>query len=153
MNRKLIAVPLLAVFLMFSIVPQIAQADGYKKGKGCHKGLDGKIFYKAGFILKNEEELGLSDKQVEKVKALKFATKRELVKRNAEISLVKIDIKEKLYKDKVDVTGINSLIDKKYELKKEKAKYLVKQYADLKGILTDAQLNQMKALWRKQCKK
>ena len=104
-------------------------------------------------MLKNEDELGLSDKQVAAIKELKFDTKRELVKRSAEIDLVKIDIKEKLYKDKVDVKGMDPLIDKKYELKKEKAKYLVKQYAALKGILTDKQLEEMKVLWRKSCKK
>ena len=67
--------------------------------------------------------------------------------------MVKIDIKEKLYMDKVDVSGINALVDKKYELKKEKAKYLVKQYADLKAVLTDDQLDEMKSLWRKSSKK
>ncbi|MFC1548813.1 Spy/CpxP family protein refolding chaperone [Candidatus Omnitrophota bacterium] len=153
MNRKLIVFPLLVVFLMFSVVPYIAQADGYKGKGGYHKGLDEKIFYKAKFMLKNEDELELSDKQVDKIKEIKFATKRELVTKSAEIGLVKIDIKEKLHEDKVNVAGINPLIDKKYELKKEKAKYLVKQYAALKGVLTDKQLDEMKGLWRKSCKK
>ncbi len=153
MNRKLIVFPLLVAFLMFSVVPYIAQADGCKKKGGYYKGCDEKIFHKAKFMLKNEDELELSDKQVDKIKEIKFATKRELVKRSAEIDLVKIDIKEKLYKDKVDVAGIDPLIDKKYELKKEKAKYLVKQYAALKGVLTDKQLDEMKALCRKSCKK
>ncbi len=153
MNRKLVVFPLLVAFLMFSFVPYIAQADGSKNKEGYHKGLDEKIFYKAKFMLKNADELELSDKQVDAIKELKFATKRELVKRSAEIDLVKIDIKEKLYKDKIDLAGINPLIDKKYELKKEKAKYLVKQYAALKGILTDKQLKELKVLCRKSCKK
>ncbi|MFH1552248.1 MAG: hypothetical protein ABID83_01225 [Candidatus Omnitrophota bacterium] len=153
MNKKLIVIPLIMLFCVFSLAPYVAQADGYKKEKGYDKGLDEKIFCKAKFILQNEDELGLSDKQVEKIKALKFETKRELVKRDAEIDLVMIDIKEKLYMDKVDVPGMNALIDKKYEMKKEKAKYLVKQYADLKAILTDEQMDKMKALWKKSCKK
>ncbi len=153
MIRKLVVFPLLVFFLVFSLVPYVAQADGYGREKRYHKGLDEKVFYKAKFILENQDELGLSDKQVEQIKDLKFATKRELVSKDAEIDLVKIDIKEKLYEDKVDVPGMNALIDKKYELKKAKAKYLVKQYADLKGILTDEQLKAMKTLWRKSCKK
>lgn len=153
MNKKLVVVPLLAVFLMSGIVTHIAQADGYRKKDGYHKGFDEKIFYKTKFMLKNEDELELSDKQVDKIKELKFAIKRELIKREAEIDLVKIDIKEKAYKDKVDVAGMEPLIDKKYELKKEKAKYLVKQYVALKEILTDKQLEEMKKLWRKSCKK
>ena len=148
MNRKLMVFPLLVIFLVFGLVSHVAQADGFGKGKGCREGLDGKVFYKVMVILKNRDELGLSDKQVERVKDLKFATKRELVNKDAEIDLVKIDIKEKLYEDKVDVPAVNALIDKKYDLKKAKAKYLLKQYTDLKSILTDEQLKKMKTLRR-----
>lgn len=152
MNKRFLVLPLLAFFLIFSLATCIAQADGCGKGKGGYKGLDEKIFFKAGFLLKNQEELALTDKQIEQIKELKFATKRELVKKDAEIDLVKIDIKEKLYEDKVNVNEVNSLVDKKYDLKKAKAKYLVKQYADLKGVLTDKQIKEMKALWKKSCK-
>ena len=58
--------------MMLGVVPQIAQADGYKKKEGCHKGLDGKIFYKAKFMLKNTDELELSDQQVDKIKEIKW---------------------------------------------------------------------------------
>ena len=152
MNKKLFALPLLVFFLIFSLMPYAAQADGYKKGGGYHKGMDEKIYYKAKSMLKNQDELGLSDKQVDQIKDIKFATKKELIMKDAEIDLAKIDIKGKFYEDKVDVAGLDPLIDKKYDLKKAKAKYLVKQYADLKGILTDDQMKEMKSICRKSSK-
>jgi len=152
MIRKLIVFPLLVLFLMFSLVPYIAQADHYKKGGRHHKDLDEKIYYKAKFMLKNQDELGLSDEQVNKIKDLKYATKREVIKRDAEIDLVKVDIKQKLHEDKTDVEGINTLIDKKYALKNEKAKYSVKTYADLKNILTEEQMKELKTLFREKTK-
>ena len=150
MYRRLVILPLLVAVMMFSVMPYMAQADGSeKKGEYHHKGLDEKIFYKAKIMLKNEDELDLSEEQVADIKKLKFDTKRELIKKSAEIDLVKIDIKEHLYTDKIDVAAIDPLIDKKYELKKNKAKYLVKQYAALKGILTDEQLGKLKTLCKK----
>ena len=124
MKRKFLVFPLVIFFLMFSLVPYVAQAETCKKAKGHEKGIGTKIFCKkAKFILNNQDELGLSDKQVKQIKDLRSTTKRELIKRDAEIALATFDIKEKLHKDKVDVTGTNPLIDKKHELKKAKEKY------------------------------
>ena len=153
MVKKLVIFPLVVAFLMLSLAPGLAQADGWKKGRGYDKGLDEKIYFKAGFLMMNQEELGLSEKQVDQIKAIKMATKRELVKRDAEIDLVKLDIKEKMYEDKIDPAAIDPLIDRKYDLKKARAKYLVKQYAALKGVLTDEQQEKMRSVWRSHCKK
>ena len=134
-------------------MPQIAQADGCKKRGGYHKGLDEKIFYKAKFMLKSQDELELSDRQIDKIKKLKVAAKKELIMKKAEIDLIKVDIKAKLYGDKVDVPGINKLIDEKYKLKSAKAKYLVKTYAGLKDVLTKKQMKEFKTLCHKAYKK
>jgi len=152
MNKKIFVYSLLISFLAVSLTPCAADAGGWGKGKRHDKGLDEKICYKAGFMMMNEEELGLSDEQVDKIKDIKMATKREMVKRGSEIDMVKLDIKEKMYEDKIDPADLDPLIDKKYELKKAKAKYLVRQYADLKGVLSDDQMKELKSLWRKSCK-
>ena len=153
MNRKFIVFPLVLLFLVFSCVPQIAQADGGRKKGGYHKGLDEKIFYKAKFMLKNQDELELSKKQIDKIKELKVAAKKELIKRNAEIELMKVDIKVHLYEDRVNVPAVNKLIDEKYKFKNAKAKYLVKTYADLKNVLTEKQMKEFKMLCHKAYKK
>ncbi|MDP8299305.1 MAG: hypothetical protein P9L88_05335 [Candidatus Tantalella remota] len=154
MTKKFIVLPVLVLFLM-CLIPQFAQADGgYKGGGGYHqKGLDSKILYKAKFMLKNQDELGLSAEQVKKIKEVKIAVKKDTVKRNAEIELIKIDIKAKMYDDKLDVAGIDKLIDKKYDLKKAKAKALVQTCSDMRDILTEDQMKEFKAMCRKSCKK
>ncbi|MGD2278547.1 MAG: hypothetical protein PVH45_00450 [Candidatus Omnitrophota bacterium] len=152
MNRKFLVFALAALFLAFSCVPQAVLAKGYEKRGEYRKGLDGKVFYKAKSMLKNQDELGLSDKQVKQIKDLKYAAKKELVRRNAEIKLTSIEIKEKLYEDRIDVHGINKLIDKKYKLKNAKAKYLVQVYAELKNVPTKEQMKKFKKLLRKACK-
>ena len=69
---------------------------------------------------------------MKKVKDLKFSLKRQLITSKADIDLVVVDIKEKMMDDVLDVEAINILIDKKYELKKAKAKAYEKiiEYTD-----------------------
>lgn len=153
MKKRWMAVPLAVVFLFCSIAP-MALADGhYKKGGYDKKGLDDKIYCKAKFMLRNGDELGLSDEQIDRIMDITFATKRGLIDRNAGIWHVKTDIKEKMHEDKTDVPGLQALMDKKYELKKERARFLVQQYAAMKGVMTDEQYTEAKKLWWKEDKK
>ncbi|MFC1624182.1 Spy/CpxP family protein refolding chaperone [Candidatus Omnitrophota bacterium] len=140
---------ILVLVLSFAVPATYAYDCGKSKGKGhSSKGLDEKIFYKAHFILKNEEELGLSDEQVKEIKDLKIKTKKDLIKSKAEIELAALDVKTKLWEDVIDTEAISGLIDKKYELKKAKVKSLVEAYAALKNILTEDQKKTLKSLWR-----
>jgi len=154
MGKKIAVVILLAVFAVSSFLPSTAMAYGKEKDKACHgkKGLDEKILWKAHFFLRNSDDLELSDEQVKQIKDLKFAVKKELVVQNADIEVLGIDIKSKLYSSEIDTEAISKLIDQKYDLKKAKAKYLVGKYAELKGILTAEQKEKLRDLW-KQCKK
>ena len=144
---------MLAVFvLLFSIPGGEAYAHGYGKTKGHHWDLEEKFSYKARFILESQDKLELSDKQAERIKDLKIKTKKALIRKNAELDILSLDLKTELRKDKIDTNAANELIDEKYELKKEKAKSLVEAYAALKDILTEEQRAKMKELHKK-CKK
>ena len=85
------------------------------------------------------------------IKTLKVEAKKELIRKNAEIKLLEIDIKSAMYADNIDVEAIGKLIDAKYDLKKEKAKNTINKYVELKGILTPEQKDTLKGL-KKQCK-
>ncbi len=129
---------------------------GYKKhhgdkGKKCE--LEKKLMKKFGIIFKNKEELEISDETLAKLKELKIATKKDLIMKNAEIEIISIDAKAKLWSDPIDVDGLNGLIDKKYDIKKAKAKVLVQAYADLKALLSDEQKEELKALFKAKMKK
>ena len=72
--------------------------------------------------------------------------------KEAEIEVIGVDIKAKLWEDPIDVQAINALVDKKYDLKKEKTKYLIATCAALKGILTDSQKDKVKELYKSKAK-
>lgn len=151
--KKVLAV-LMVVALCLSVTT-LSYAGDYGKKSGCYvkKGgyLESKVLKKAHFILSNKEELSLSDEQYDKIKAMKISVKKNLIKQDAQIDLLAIDIKTEMWEDKPNVAAIDKLIDQKYDLKKEKAKMLVKTYVDMKGILSDSQMDEMKALYKK-CK-
>jgi len=144
MKRIAVLIIILSCFLITS-----AYADSREKSKNHKYGLDTKIFHKVRLALKNQEELGISDEQYEKLKTLKANTKKDLIKRKAEIDIIGVDIKSKLGEDTIDTKGINKLIDQKYELKKAKAKALVEAYAAFQNILTDDQKKKLKDISHK----
>ena len=148
MNKKIMVTMTVIFVLMFGVVTLEAHA----KTKGHGWNLEKKFSCKTHLILKNTEELGLSDKQVEEIKDLKIATKKDLIRKSAEIDIAALEIKAKMWADPMDTDAINKLVDKKYDLKKEKTKSLIAAYATLKGTLTDGQKTKLKEVFKK-CKK
>ena len=143
---------LLVSFLCIGIIAAGAYAYAYdKKGDGG-RSFEKKFNSKVKMIMSNAEELELSDAQLKQIKDLKMKIKKALIRQDAEIDIATLDIKAEMWQDKTDTGAINKLIDKKYDLKKEKAKAVVGAYADLKGILTKGQQEKMKEIM-KSCKK
>lgn len=143
-----VAVPLVLVLTLALLMP----AAYAEKGKGmgdCHQGIEEKVSYKTRLFLKNQEELGLSDEQIKKIKDLNLQTMKDSIKAKAEIEIIALDIKAKMQEETIDTAAINKLIDEKYELKKAKAKSSVKAYAGLKNILTKEQKEKLKGLFKK----
>lgn len=152
MGLAVLVLPLLSLVA----VPQI----GYAKygSHGCTKcashgsgdwSLEEKFFHKAHFILENADALGLSEKQIADVKALKMNVKKMIIRQDSEVSITKLDIKAKLYDYPVDAQAIHQLIDRKYEFKKDKSKQLAQAFADLKNGLSAEQYAKMKDIWKK----
>lgn len=154
-KKQLLTYVVVFILAVSFIVPVVMAEDGRGKGKGHYgkKGdLQGKLMKKAHFILKNKEELGLTDEQVDKVKTLKIETKKSLIRQKADIAIIAIDIKAALWEDTIDKVAIGKLIDQKYDLKKASAKTLVGAYADMKSVLTDEQKEKCKELFKSKIK-
>jgi len=149
--RKIFAVLLVSALVLGSAGVDVCSAGHYKEGKSGY-GHEAKVCKKAKMILSNKAELGLTDEQAAKVKDLSSKVKKDLIRKDAEIDIVAVDLKAQKYKDPVDVAAVNELIDKKYELKKDKAKYQVAAYAELKDIMTTEQKSKLKEIYGK-CKK
>lgn len=153
MKTKIIA----AVLILFVAFSGISYADAGNKCKSCGDkkefSMKDKFFEKIKFVHKNQEALEITDDQLAKIKDLKIKTKKELIRKHADIEVIKIDIISFLYQEKINVDAINKLIDKKYDIKKEKAKLLVSSLADLKGILTKDQCAKLKQCYKNKCGK
>ena len=144
---------LLVFVLVLGLLAGVSFAeDGrYGKSKGQYGNYEKKGGSRALMMLKNKDELGLSDEQVEKIKTLKISAKKESIKKNAEIEIIDLDITAEMSKDNFDLEKMNTLIDQKYDLKKAKAKSSIADSAALKDVLTEKQKIKLKELY-KECK-
>ena len=116
-------------------------------GKMSHEMEIGDMFFhKAHMALKNATELGLTSDQTEKIKALKYSVGKSVIKEDADIKALALDIKEALGKDEVDVNAVNKLIDQKYVLKAQKTKEAIGSYVSLKKILSADQFKKLKEM-------
>ena len=141
--KRLIAILAFALCVFLSgSVP--ARADegmtGYKID------LDKMFMHKAIFILEKADQLGLSDEQAGKIKLLKYAVEKSLVKSEADIESTALDIREGLEKDEADVNSLNTLIDKQYEIKGQQDKDMIAAYAEFNKILTKDQVKKLKSI-------
>ena len=105
-----------------------------------------KFFHFAHSILENHEELGLTDVDVKKVRDLKIGMKKSMIRNRAEVELLMVDIISSLYQEKPEISEINRLIDKKFEIKKAGMKKLIAAFVGIKKLLSKEQMKQVKAI-------
>ena len=144
---------MLVGLVAFMVAIPVAQAKGFKEGGGkdykycpLKSGLDSKFLHKAHFIAENAKDIGLSDQQADGIRNLKSGVKKEIIKRDAEINAIGVDIHDQLRQRPINADTVNALVDQKYELKKAKTKYVVGALAQLKASLSDEQYEAMKGL-------
>jgi len=105
-----------------------------------------KFFHFAHSILENYEELGLTDEDAKKIRELKIGTKKSLIRNTAEVELFTVDIIVKLHEDKPEISEINKLLDKKFDVKKAGMKKLIAAFIGIKKLLSKEQMKKMKAI-------
>ena len=161
--KRMSGVLVLVVFVLAGVTTW-SFADDYPMGR-CGKrcmsemmeskmDLDDMFSHKVHFIMANAEAIGLSDEQAEKVMMMKYAVKRNLIKDDADIESLALDIKEALGKEEVDINAVNMLIDKKYSAKAKKTKEIIGACMEIKKMLTKEQYKKLKDMWmgRMMCK-
>jgi hypothetical protein len=156
MRKKIVGIGCLILFFSAILLNSNLYAYGrkyqeVKSDKAYRWTIEDKFFKKAGFLMRNQEEIGLTEEQIKDIKILKMDIKKALIMKKAEIEVKAIDIKSMLWQDEINIKKINKLIDEKYEIKKGKTKLLVKAYTDIKGMLTAEQKIAMKVVWEKKC--
>jgi Spy/CpxP family protein refolding chaperone len=144
-----------ALALIVGLTQSVSFADkGYRHGEREYekKSIEGKFFKTIRLIYLYQDELKVSDEQLDQIKELKLALKKDLIRKKADIEVIKADIHSLLYEDEVDVAAVNRFIDQKYEIKKAKSKMIVESYANLKKVLTKEQMDKLRQIVRDQKK-
>ena len=129
-----------------------------KKDSSCHKDRGSKCSFAGCFMkapccaLKNKEKLSLTTEQETKIKDLCTKTRKDFIQLKATAETAEVDIKTKLMEDNLDTKVLNSLIDIKFELKKQMVKSLINSHVTLLSLLTPEQKEQFKTVME-ECKK
>lgn len=147
MKAKL-AVAVLVVFALAACGAVGVWADGWGKGVKHDPSLEDKFYDKVEILMAHQDHLGISDDQMKKVKEIKIKTKKEIIKTNADIDIIAVDLKAAMWEDPMDTAAIDKMLDKKYDLKKQMAKTLVAGCAEIQNILTKDQKDKLKALMK-----
>lgn len=135
-------------FSSATYVQACSMADGTPKDRD--ESVTKKVFEKIKIINTYQDELEVSDEQLTKIRDLKIALKKEHIRRDAEVELLKLDITSLLYADQVDVEAVNKLIDKEYSAMKAKTKKSIASYVELNSVLNKDQMTELKELSAKQ---
>jgi len=97
-----------------------------------------------------QDELGMSDADVQKIMALKIKTKKEHLKNEAQVECLALDIMAGIWSEKPDVAAIKKLIDAKFELKSAGMKNTVVAFIALKSMFTKDQMKKLKEICKRQ---
>lgn len=113
-------------------------------GRGCGHAsspcpIASKFCQKVCWILEHKDELGLTDDQVAKIKALDLEVEKNSIRGMAEMKIFALEMENRLSQDTVDVEALESTIDSGMAGMALGAKSTVKAYADLKTIITPEQ--------------
>ncbi|MBI2094390.1 MAG: hypothetical protein HYT88_06700 [Candidatus Omnitrophica bacterium] len=108
-----------------------------------------KVLKKSKFLLEYADEIGLSEQQVAEIKAIKLEAKKTSIRVAAEMKVFELDVQAKMSEPKLDVEGLNAMIDTASQGMSTGAKASVATYAKLRGLLSEEQQKKVKELWKK----
>lgn len=119
------------------------ESSHYRSGPSQHMS-EGKHHSIASCILKQKGELGLTDEQVSQLKSLKSENEKQLIRDEAEMKVLKIELHDLVHQDKVDVKAVDTKIEKIGTLFTTMKKNHIYAKLDTKKILTAEQLKKFK---------
>ncbi len=154
-NKMLVGFLGIGALLVFSAPLYAHAVYGGESGYGGYGHHDGdqspvtfKFMRKAHFLLEHKSDIGLSEEQVASIKDLNLQVEKDNIRQTAETKVFMLDLRSKLEEDKIDVDGVNAMIDKASASMTAAAKSNVAAYAKLKSTLTPDQLNKVKELMK-----
>jgi Spy/CpxP family protein refolding chaperone len=97
-------------------------------------------------ILKNLMSLGLDEKQKEAVKEIERKTKKETIKKRADLDIARIDLRDLLDKDPVNIKDVESKLKQIASLKTDIHLSRIKAHEEIKSKLTPDQRKKLKEM-------
>ncbi len=92
------------------------------------------------------KKLGLDEKQKEAIRAIHLSSKKEMIRKKADLELAKIDLREILSKDSIDLAAAETAVKKAEGLKSEMKMIHIKAIADIKSNLNADQKKQFREM-------
>jgi Spy/CpxP family protein refolding chaperone len=117
------------------------QGMGMMRGMGC-----GMMMDDDHPMWKHLMGLGLDDKQMAALKALRSKTMKDMVKKRADLELAGIELKDLLDKDPMDLKAVEALLKKKESLKTEMFLAHIRAHEEMKSLLTPDQRKRLKEM-------
>lgn len=138
-----------AVLIFLMIIFAAFSSFGLDKtGVDVRAGFDAELetdfFRTARYFLDNRAKLGLSPDQANRITSLAKTVKKDLIKMNEQIKTLTVEVNTLMWESPANLDSTNDLVAEKYDIKKKKSLYLVKQTKNLTGILSREQLEKYK---------
>jgi Spy/CpxP family protein refolding chaperone len=92
------------------------------------------------------EALGLDEKQKETVKAIHLKTKKEMIRKKADVEVAQVELKELLAKDPVDLQAAEAKVKQLEALKTDMKMTHIRTREEVKKILTPEQKKKFAAM-------
>ncbi|MBI5102833.1 MAG: periplasmic heavy metal sensor [Nitrospirae bacterium] len=144
--KKLFLLLSAAVLLLGLAVSSDAMS---KKGGGMKKGLMEKQMCGEHMMMEKLASLGLDDRQKEEIKGIHLKTKKEMIRKKADIKVAGIELKEILGKETVDLQAAEAKVKQLESLKTEMKMTHIRTHEEVKSKLTPEQrkkFNEMKGM-------
>ena len=97
-------------------------------------------------VLEMKGELGLSDEQVSKLRALGSQAEKQVIRTKADLRILEIELDDLLQENNVNVKVVDSKIEKIGDLRTEIQKTHIHARIDVQKILTSEQLKKLHEL-------
>jgi hypothetical protein len=120
------------------------QHGSYASGR---KALSHRLYKQAHLMLKERENLKLTDEQYAAIAELKVSVKKDMLLRQAAIDAVAVDIAYQLKQLPIDVEASGRFIKQKYDLQIAKATALVGALSRLYALLNEDQQEKFQVQW------
>lgn len=145
--KKLILLLSAAVLLLGLAVSSDAMS---KKGAGgMKKGMMEKQMCGEHMMMEKLASLGLDDRQKEEIKGIHLKTKKEMIRKKADIQVAGIELKEILGRDTVDLQAAEAKVKQVESLKTEMKMTHIRTREEIKSRLTPEQrkkFNEMRGM-------